>query len=68
MPEDIVRVIRILEYVGPRSWVETTLERAAVPLNGQRCVDKDKVIRSAMLGDFAEILIKAQNEHDRNSD
>ena len=28
--EDIVRVLRILEYVGPRAWVEATLEARGV--------------------------------------
>lgn len=27
---DIVRVLRVLEYVGPRAWVENALERRAV--------------------------------------
>lgn len=68
MAEDIVRVLRILEYVGPRSWVEQTLARTAVPLNGQAPNGRlaapwtKGVIRSAMLGSFPEILERAQVE------
>ena len=54
---DIVRVIRILEYVGPREQVEYSLAKTAVPLNGEHRFG-DSVIRSAMLGSFPEILEK----------
>ena len=30
MKEDRIRVLRVLEYEGPRSWVEETLRRRAV--------------------------------------
>ena len=56
---DIVRVIRILEYVGPRKWVEDTLAKTAVPLNGQYSPSDGLCIRSAMLGSFPEILDRA---------
>jgi hypothetical protein len=57
---DIVRVLRILEYVGPREWVETTLEKGAVPANGSHRIDDNKVIRSATLGEFPEVLLHDQ--------
>jgi hypothetical protein len=62
MASDIVRVLRILEYVGPREWVESTLQKTGVPANGCREVDKDKVIRSAIIGQYPEILEKANAE------
>lgn len=57
--DDQVRIIRILEYSGERKWVEDTLARAGVPLNGQRTTDHG-TIRSAMLGSFPELLKRAQ--------
>lgn len=65
MPEDTVRVLRILEYVGPRSTIEKNLERTAVPLNGEHVYgvgDKETRIRSAILGSFPEILERAQQQ------
>ncbi len=57
MAEDIVRVLRILEYVGPRSWVETTLDNCAV--KGTKTFAQRNgtcSIRSAIVGDYPEIL------------
>lgn len=54
--EDQVRVIRILEYVGSRGWVEEALKMAAVPLNGTRRITGDTYINSALLGTFPEIM------------
>lgn len=59
---DIVRVLRILEYVGPREWVETTMQKNAVPSNGCYQVDKDKFIRSAVIGQYPEILERIAND------
>jgi hypothetical protein len=63
---DIVRVLRILEYVGPRDWVETTLNNNAVPTNGERRIDKNRVIRSAILGSYPEILEQQQDGQENN--
>ena len=65
MASDIVRVLRILEYVGPREWVETTLAQGAVPANGQYTVGQSQFkqcIRSAVIGQYPEILEKANGE------
>ena len=62
MASDIVRVLRILEYVGPREWVEDTLNRAGVPVNGQMRIDETRCIRSAIVGTYPEILEKANGE------
>lgn len=51
---DIVRVIRILEYTGPRSWVEKTISGNII--KGVQSFGKDKTIREATLGDFPEII------------
>lgn len=41
-----VRVIRVLEYVGPRDWVETTLRKGAVAADGVYELAPDRFIRS----------------------
>lgn len=62
MSEDRIRVLRILEYEGPRSAVEKTLARTSgVPAQGEYQVptygeDGGMVIRSAILGTFPEVL------------
>lgn len=56
--EDIVRVIRVLEYVGPRSWVESIIAHNAVKgvmLVGSKHEGTKGTIREAILGDFPEI-------------
>lgn len=57
---DFVRVIRILEYTGPRERVQEQLERSGVPNNGQKSWDGLMRIRSALLGDFADIIDDAE--------
>lgn len=55
MAEDRVRVIRILEYVGPRSWVEKTVAKS---IHGTKEISPtmDATITGVTLGSFAEIL------------
>ena len=56
-----VRVLRILEYVGDREWVEDTLKRSSVPLNGIKKVDRsENIIKSALIDNFPEILNKTE--------
>lgn len=47
---DLVRVIRVIEYVGTREWLDATLENCAVPVNGEK-VFGHGMIRSAILGE-----------------
>lgn len=58
-PQDIVRVLRIIEYVGPRDIVEKTVAQS---IHGTKTVpsrDGDRlVIRAATIGTFPEILDK----------
>ena len=59
--EDIIRVIRILEYTGPRKEVEDNLNRRGV--KGQRIWGPREAIcsiREAILGEFPEILEKSE--------
>lgn len=55
---DIIRVLRVLEYVGERSEVENALKRS---IKGTRIVNTKLTINAATIGDFAEIL-KTQKE------
>lgn len=50
MNTEIVRVTRVLEYVGPRAWVEKTLDSSAVK-GIMVCPGRDAgVIREATIG------------------
>lgn len=59
MAEDIVRVLRVLEYVGPRKWVEHTV---AISIHGEKRVGVGMTIRAATVGAYPEILEKAEQE------
>lgn len=52
MPEDIVRVLRVIEYVGPRQWVEETIARS---VHGTKKIGPGE-IRAATLGTYPEVL------------
>lgn len=54
---DIIRVLRILEYVGPRDLVETGMSQWAV--QGTK-VFGEQTIRSAVLGTYPEILFSGE--------
>jgi hypothetical protein len=57
-----VRVLRILEYVGDRKWVEKALSNTSVPLNGKKELTSrdhptwNNVMKSAIIDQFPEIL------------
>jgi hypothetical protein len=54
---DRVRVLRVVEYEGPKEWVEATLARSILGTyecgekHGQKCI-----IRAATIGAYPEIL------------
>lgn len=62
---DTVRVLRVVEYIGPRDWVETTLRKSIQgtlyltgpnhPQDAYRMAEF-KVIRTAVVGDLMEVL------------
>lgn len=54
MAEDIVRVLRIIEYTGPRYAVEAQIERS---LQGTKKLPNGVVIRAATIGGYPEILV-----------
>lgn len=54
--EDTVRVLRVIEYVGPRAWVERTISDSIngtkiLQVGGQICK-----INAATIGEYPEIL------------
>ena len=56
MAEDIVRVLRIIEYIGPRSEIEKVMTRSLHGTKEFRHEAGDVTIRAATLGEFPEIL------------
>src|SRR6266852_4890752 len=56
MAEDIVRVLRIIRYTGPRSKVEKQIERS---MHGTRDCGNGVLISAATLGTYPDILEKA---------
>ena len=62
MAEDIVRVLRIIEYTGTRSAVESLV---ATSIHGEKVVCKGGVtIRATTLGTYPEIMERAEPEKD----
>lgn len=66
MPEDIVRVTRVVQYVGPRSWVEATVARS---VHGVKDVSafvegpgRRKLIIGTTLAHFPDILSQEQQD------
>lgn len=60
---DRVRVIRVLEYEGPRDWVESTLANNTV--KGTKTFQKGGdiyYIREAIVGDFPAIVEEVKEE------
>jgi len=52
MEQDIIRVLRIIEYVGPRNKVEDTVKRS---IHGEKVIE-DLTIKAVTLGTVSEIL------------
>ena len=57
---DKVRVLRILEYVGDREWIEDTLKRGSVPTDGIKDLGNGNMIKSALIDKFPEIINKTE--------
>ena len=49
-----IRILRLLEYVGPESWVRDTIARSSV--KGVYHLANDRWISEAVLGDVSEII------------
>lgn len=61
--EDKVRVLRIIEYVGPRSDIEKVLEHG---IQGTKTFGR-VVVRSVVIGSYPEILERIEVEDEGNS-
>lgn len=57
--EDIVRVLRVVEYVGPRSRVEDVVSRS---IHGEKDAGEGLVIRAATVGLYPEIIEREVKE------
>lgn len=55
---DIVRVLRVYEFIGPRDLVEQQVSRS---LKGTKILPNGMAIRSATVGDYPEILADMSN-------
>lgn len=53
MKTDTIRILRVIEYVGPRGVVEDQVARS---LHGQKSLPNGVVIRAATVGAYPEIL------------
>jgi hypothetical protein len=53
MAEDLVRVLRVVEYIGPRRRVEQTV---AGSIHGTKEAGGGLTIRAATIGEYPEIL------------
>lgn len=58
---DTIRVLRIVEYVGPRDVVENQVQNS---IHGQRTI-RNMTIRATTLGSFPEILGEFDSEDKR---
>ena len=56
---DQVRVLRIIEYVGDRDWVENTLNKGSIPSDGIKTFG-DNTIKSCLIDKFPEIIEKQE--------
>jgi len=54
--EDIIRVLRVIEYVGTRDRVEQTVTDS---IHGTKDCGQGLTIRAATIGEFPEVLEKA---------
>lgn len=58
-----VRVLRIIEYVGDREWVESTLQKGGVPADGVKKIGKNgNIIKSSTIDKFPEIIGEIKNQ------
>ena len=61
---DQVRVLRVIEYIGPRDWVEKTLNSSIQGERSGTVAGASWTIRTATLGQFPEVLNKQETTSD----
>ncbi len=57
---DIVRVLRVIEYVGTRDWVSKVV---AASIHGTKTINQDCFIKAATIGDYPEILEERESKN-----
>lgn len=68
--EDIVRVLRVIEYEGPRSWVEMCIRTRQIKGEHQlNHVDYSPlhIIRESIIGEIPTIIQRASDEPEKQS-
>ena len=63
--QDIVRVLRVIEYVGPRDIVE---EQIAHSVHGTRKFGNGATVRAATIGSYPEVLESIQAQLDKQAE
>lgn len=58
---EIVRVLRVLEYVGTREWVEMSLKNRLIKGTWSPGGGTTQQIKEAIIGEFPEILKEASD-------
>lgn len=58
---EIIRVLKIVEYIGPREWVEQTIIKS---LPKETHFQNLCTIRTAIIGTYPEILEKEKENKD----
>ena len=53
MTQDRVRVLRVIEYIGPRDWIE---KQVAASIHGTKDLGQGRLINVATIGAYPEIL------------
>lgn len=56
---DVIRVLRVIEYVGERDWVEQTVANS---IHGEKCIGRGNVIRAATIGITNEIIARGADQ------
>ena len=57
--DDVVRVLRVYEFVGPREWVESQVAKS---IQGTKEIRPGQFIRAATVGAYPEMLTFKQYE------
>jgi len=63
MKDDIISVLRIIQYTGPREWVERTISRS---IKGTKDMSFGRTIKAATLGEFPDILVRAIEREEKD--
>lgn len=57
---DIVRVVRVIEYVGPRDWINAIMQRNYAPPEGRK-VGPDRFVRELAISPQIDSFVTGPN-------